>query len=378
MATPKSSSAPGRPLRGQAREIVYKVTEYLKIMREEHGLHFNLAEETSKATGIGKTLVKQIIKEGHRTLAVRGQLNFSTPTGKKLERKKRIEVDDFTKACIRRKIHDVYVQKKEFPTVSTLMLALEEADILQCGKTYLKGLLKELGFRWEKCASHRKILIERPEIVNWRIQYLKQIKKYRSEGTPVIYIDETYINAHHVTGKCWHSPEEIGVTAPVGKGERLIIAHGGGEEGFVNNGLLIFKSKQKSGDYHHSMNFCNFYKWLEKMFLPNIEKPSVIVMDNAKYHCVEQDKKPTNSNVKNEIQGWLKKQNIAYEENMTKAELLMLINNAHKEPVYKIDQLIFSFGHDVIRLPPYHPDLNPIELVWGAIKGQVFIWFYSY
>ncbi|KAJ8877092.1 hypothetical protein PR048_021544 [Dryococelus australis] len=28
-------------------------------------------------------------------------------------------------------------------------------------------------------------------------------------------------------------------------------------------------------------------------------------------------------------------------------------------------------GHEVIRLPPYHTDLNPIELVWGYIKGKV-------
>lgn len=25
-------------------------------------------------------------------------------------------------------------------------------------------------------------------------------------------------------------------------------------------------------------------------------------------------------------------------------------------------------GHNILRLPPYHPDLNPIELVWADIK----------
>ncbi|CAG5032414.1 unnamed protein product [Parnassius apollo] len=28
-------------------------------------------------------------------------------------------------------------------------------------------------------------------------------------------------------------------------------------------------------------------------------------------------------------------------------------------------------GHTVLRLPPYHPDLNPIELVWGDLKGEL-------
>jgi transposase len=28
-------------------------------------------------------------------------------------------------------------------------------------------------------------------------------------------------------------------------------------------------------------------------------------------------------------------------------------------------------GHTVIRLPPYHCELNPIELVWSQVKGYV-------
>lgn len=30
-----------------------------------------------------------------------------------------------------------------------------------------------------------------------------------------------------------------------------------------------------------------------------------------------------------------------------------------------------THGHTVLRLPPYHPDLNPIELIWGDIKQWV-------
>lgn len=265
----------------------------------------------------------------------------------------------------------MYVVKKEFPTVNRLLCALEEADILKCGKTFLKGLLKELGFTWVKCQSRRKLLIELPANVDWRIKYLRKIRKCRSEGLQIVYIDETYVNANHTTGKCWQSPEVIGVTKPIGKGDRLIIAHGGGENGFIRDSLLIFKAHQKTGDYHDSMNFENFYKWLETQLLPNLDEPSVIVMDNAKYHCVEEDRKPTSGFLKKNIQDWLTRHKVVYEENMTKPELLMLVQKFHREPMYKIDQLIHNYGHQVLRLPPYHPDLNPIELVWGTIKGQV-------
>lgn len=33
--------------------------------------------------------------------------------------------------------------------------------------------------------------------------------------------------------------------------------------------------------------------------------------------------------------------------------------------------MITARGHSVLHLPPYHPDLNPIELVWGDLKGQL-------
>ena len=33
--------------------------------------------------------------------------------------------------------------------------------------------------------------------------------------------------------------------------------------------------------------------------------------------------------------------------------------------------MLEEHGHRVLRLPPYHCDLNPIELIWGDLKGRV-------
>ncbi|KAH7958877.1 hypothetical protein HPB49_006114 [Dermacentor silvarum] len=38
---------------------------------------------------------------------------------------------------------------------------------------------------------------------------------------------------------------------------------------------------------------------------------------------------------------------------------------------YQIDTLASAARHEVVRLPPYHCELNPIELVWSQVKGYV-------
>ena len=36
-----------------------------------------------------------------------------------------------------------------------------------------------------------------------------------------------------------------------------------------------------------------------------------------------------------------------------------------------IDEYAKSTGRTLLRLPPYHCDLNPIELAWAVVKGHV-------
>jgi len=57
---------------------------------------------------------------------------------------------------------------------------------------------------------------------------------------------------------------------------------------------------------------------------------------------------------------------------MIKPQLYALIKE-HKPRCTKmvIDELAREQGHHVLRLPPYHCKLNPIELIWGQAKGDV-------
>lgn len=106
--------------------------------------------------------------------------------------------------------------------------------------------------------------------------------------------------------------------------------------------------------------------------LPNLPDRSVVVIDNAPYHNNLDEKTPNSSNRKSEIQLWLTNHNIPFSTEMRKVELLDIIKR--NRPIYekyKIDKLFEAEGHAVLRLPPYHPDLNPIENIWGILKNVV-------
>jgi transposase len=66
---------------------------------------------------------------------------------------------------------------------------------------------------------------------------------------------------------------------------------------------------------------------------------------------------------------WLTVNNVPFHDGMLKIQLYHLIK-AHK-PLHKnfsIDNIMAAHGHAVLRLPPHHPDFNPIEPVWADVK----------
>lgn len=89
------------------------------------------------------------------------------------------------------------------------------------------------------------------------MRFLQSIKKYRNEGRPIIYTDETYVHSSHTKPCSWTDGTKEGLKKPVSKGPRLIVVHAGYNQGFIPNALLVYKSHQISGDYHHEMNYAN-------------------------------------------------------------------------------------------------------------------------
>ena len=162
------------------------------------------------------------------------------------------------------------------------------------------------------------------------------------------------------------------VQKPTGKGERLIIMHAMTKNGWIPHAKLVFKSTRKTGDYHGQMNHELFSKWFSEQLLPNIPKHSLIIMDNAPYHNVlSPHSAPTASCKKDEIRVWLIKNRIPVREDCLKAELVEVLDKVAPAPTYALDEFASEQGHEILRTPPYHPELQPIETCWAVVKNQI-------
>lgn len=229
-------------------------------------------------------------------------------------------VDEADKELIRRKIYDMY-SKQMVPTIDSLqkVLTADETNI-SCSRTTLWRILKTMGFKY-RTINKRQVLMESQRLQVWRRNYLNSIQQYRAENRPIIYLDETWFDTHDTPKKGWSdSTSKCQTKAPSNKGHRITILHAGSQNGFIPNTLLLSSKNvaDSSLDYHQDTDAKLFEDWFQNRLLPNIPKNSIIVMDNASYHSRQINKMPNANNTKRELQDYMTKNDMYFEETYKK------------------------------------------------------------
>uniref|UniRef100_A0A1X7TIV2 Uncharacterized protein n=1 Tax=Amphimedon queenslandica TaxID=400682 RepID=A0A1X7TIV2_AMPQE len=85
------------------------------------------------------------------------------------------------------------------------------------------------------------------------------MRQNRADNKPVVSLNETWANAHDGKDLALVEVDTVtggtlgGVSAPSGKGKRLIILGAGGKMGWIPITTLIFQSKKNTGYYHDKM-----------------------------------------------------------------------------------------------------------------------------
>lgn len=75
---------------------------------------------------------------------------------------------------------------------------------------------------------------------------------------------------------------------------------------------------------------------------------------------------------KQDIIDWLKAKGEIIDRSLVKQQLLENVNKL--KPLYDqyvIDEVARENNKIILQLPPYHCELNPIELVWSTVKNYV-------
>ena len=350
----------------QVKELIKILYKNLIAEKKQGSLRYSINDPLKRAcylTGISRSSIKRWVNQDLSSTPLK---QTKTQFG---------NLDQFDVDIVLRKLHQSFDKKQPIST-RKLQKVLEEENQLNVAKTTIWKILKRNGFSFRRTNGNRSILCERADLQISRCKYLRNLKQARDIGMNLIYLDETWINSHHTIPKEWVSNDgKIGRCLPTGRGKRLILLHAVDERtGFLPGCQLLFQSHSTDGrDYHTEMNSTIYEDWVEHKLLPSIREPSCIVMDNASYHSrISTDTiSPASSTKKEDMKVWLRNKNIPFNEGMLKPELYGLIKNNKPEKKYFVDELIQSHGHLVLRLPPYHCDLNPIELLWGIIKNSV-------
>lgn len=195
--------------------------------------------------------------------------------------------------------------------------------------------MKRLGFR-RGTEAWKRSLQETERARQLLLKYLTVIGEYRA--TPahkkprLVFTDESYIYArHNWYSRGVHHPDDSKDTskAPAAKGARHCFIHAvrganplpskrnskaaSDNAGLVPGAFFGFNGNYGKKDYHQNFNGENFVKWFTEELLPNLTEPSLIILDNAKYHRTPPPSAPkVVSMKKKECQDFLTEKGVAF------------------------------------------------------------------
>ena len=101
-----------------------------------------------------------------------------------------------------------------------------------------------------KKVDDRHHYYEQPRIMEQWHAYLRRMINNCQENRPVVYLGETWANAHNDKDCAWVERDDVtggtlgGIRRPPGKGAQFIILGAGSETGWIPNTTLIFRSKK--------------------------------------------------------------------------------------------------------------------------------------
>jgi len=331
---------------------------------------------------------------------------YAAQTENEVRERKPPSASDELYLFIKETIRDMREEKVNI-SIRNLQARLSGADqnppLWTWSHVTLHRTLYRMGYYLKKKRTYDEEVKTRPAIQTQRLEYLMQVRAYRAEGRFLYYQDESWLNTNLTKQFDWHEHGEPDVSeVKPGKGARVILCGvGSPTEGWLGGRdrfLLFDGGKRVNRDYHGEMNWAKFSSWISEQVLPAMPSNGVLVVDRAKYHLVRTpETSPPAGKKKEDLVDWLMARQIEIRLPpnrlwTNRAEILMraplgvpisylqnLVRQNLPAPRYELQDLIQKENEKrnprgdirLLILPIHHPELNPIERMWGRLKKFV-------
>jgi transposase len=244
-----------------------------------------------------------------------------------------------------------------------------EISFKDCELNTFYKLMHKMKYKYQYSRKIiRQQLINTQRIQNMIKDYL--IEKLRLEKLycppKTVFVDETHAHKNDVPNKTLQpidQNKQIKMNKTIGKRQRFSIINAGDEDGFIPNAALVVYKKE--------LNAEEFEDYLKFKLMPQLPEHSVVIYDNCSIHSRRYNRTPNTNTNKETIKNWLINNNIEFDDNLTKAQLLEIVKTNPRNPNYYADDIVRSFNCHPLRTPPYVCDLNPIENIWNTWKKLV-------
>lgn len=238
-------------------------------------------------------------------------------------------------------------QRHKEVSVRSLHDALQQqsSPVWKWGKSTLYTFLLEHGFRYGLKHKHFKGVFDNA-LQQQRQEFQQMIRSYDSKGFRIFYGDETMMHNNLVSRSEWTdgSRELSSLRKFMTRNTwKVGICCLGSKHGILHPATMFYDLNKHSPtrarthprwnvDFRGNMNGDQYLEWWIGKALPSLPSNSVVILDNASYH-----------------------------KKKDKSGEFQIVTHARR----------LRKDVTVLYLPPYSPDLNPIEMMWSDMKQYV-------
>ena len=275
--------------------------------------------------------------------------------------------------------------KGEPTSVPSLLARLKELHHdLSISERTLNRLLHRAGFVFAR-GSRRSVLVESSYVKAFRARCISAKLANRGGNKlpilPEVFLDESYCHENHAKQFTWLDTNSMIQYEKSGKGRRMVVVGAGVvfaqdnafSAAFVEDSVQYWDAGASTGDYHGNFTSDTFERWFENLCYTLMMSYGQcrVCLDGASYHLRVLNPRPTTAWRKADITTWLLDRGVTHDETMLTKELLELSRRVKEEKEYATVQIAAEYGHYVHVTPPYHPELQPIEIIWAVVKNHV-------